>query len=62
MARKPLITFQGWDGKWWRKIKVGRGIWDAAMFVMPWKLSLGIEAGELIIGEVKRRGYLRKSR
>ena len=58
MARKPLVTFEGWDGQWWRRIKVGKAVWDAATFVMPFKWSIALwaaeEAGGMIGGALRR--------
>ena len=59
MARKPLITFQGWDGKWWRKIKVGRGVYEAVTWVVPWKIGL-VMAIAPELGKVVGRGLVRK--
>lgn len=61
MARKALITLQGWDGKWWRKIKVGRAVWDAGLWVLPLKVSIALAVGEAI-GEELKRGAVRRSR
>lgn len=55
MAGKQLITFEGWDGKWWRRIKVGKAIVDAATFVMPIKYSLAVWGAGELIGLAKRK-------
>ena len=64
--RKPLVTFEGWDGKWWRKIKVGRGIYDAATFVLlPTKYSIALGVLEGVTGwslEDTLLGPVRKNR
>jgi hypothetical protein len=39
-AKKPLITFYGWDGKWWRRIKVGRAALEASTWIIPLKYQL----------------------
>lgn len=59
--RKALITFEGWDGKWWRRIRVGEAVYEAATWVMPFKYSavlwglelLGVDPAQLL---KKRRG------
>lgn len=66
MARKKqLITFEGWDGKWWKRIKVGKAIYDAATFVVPFKVGLALWAAEEVgaaIGKaVRRRARSRRS-
>ena len=49
--RKAFVTFEGWDGKWWRKIKVGRAIYSAASWVyMGPKLSIGLGIVEGVTG------------
>jgi hypothetical protein len=45
VARKArgrgLVTFDGWDGKWWKRIKVGRAVYSAVTTVyLPWKISI----------------------
>ena len=39
-TKKPLITFYGWDGKWWRKIKVGKAALEASTWVIPIKYQV----------------------
>lgn len=41
---KGLITFNGWDGKWWRRIDYGKGVYDAVTFVAPLKVNVAIWA------------------
>jgi len=36
-----LVTFKGWEGKWWRNIKPGRAAVDAALTVLPGVGMLG---------------------
>lgn len=54
MARRrsrALVTFEGWDGKWWRRIKVGRAVYSAVTTVyMPWKISLALNVTEGLTG------------
>lgn len=51
MARKPLVTFEGWDGQWWRRIRVGRAVYTAVTTVyVPWKVSLLMGAAEAVTG------------
>lgn len=59
--RKALVTFEGWDGRWWTRIKVGKAAWDAALFVLPWKISLGIEAAKWV-GQEVARGVAQRAR
>lgn len=58
-AKKPLITFRGWDGKWWRRIKVGRALWEAGTWTMPLKYQLVYysvrEAGKVVLN-----GFIRQ--
>jgi hypothetical protein len=61
VARKALITFQGWDGKWWKRIKVGKAVYSAATWVMPWKISLALWGVEEV-GKVVFRGSVRRAR
>jgi hypothetical protein len=59
---KPLVTFYGWDGKWWKRIKVGRAVWSAAQWTLiPFKYQLLILAGELVWKGV-RRGFVQRTR
>lgn len=67
MARKKqLLTFEGWDGKWWKRIKVGKAVWDAATFVLPFKWTLALWAAEEVGGAigkaVRKRGSSRRAR
>jgi hypothetical protein len=40
---KPLVTFKGWNGRWWTRIDYAKGIYDAATFVfIPWKVSVAL--------------------
>lgn len=55
MARKRLITFEGWDGKWWKRIKVGKAVYDAATFVMPFKWTLAFWGVEELVKAVRKR-------
>lgn len=52
---KQLVTFKGWNGRWWTRIDVGKGVYDAATFVMPFKWSLAVWGVEAIAGAVKKR-------
>ncbi len=36
-----LVTFKGWEGKWWRNIKPGRAAVDALVTVLPGSGALG---------------------
>jgi len=64
--KKQLITFEGWDGKWWKRIKVGKAVYDAAMFALPFKVTLAVWAAEEVGGAigkaVRKRGTHRRSR
>jgi hypothetical protein len=60
MARRQLVTFEGWDGKWWTRIKVGKAVYSAVGWVLPWKLSLALNAAEAAGGYVG--GLIRLSR
>jgi len=49
--RRGLVTFDGWDGKWWTRIKVGRAIYSAATTVyLPWYVSIGQGVVEELTG------------
>lgn len=49
--RKALVTFEGWDGKWWRRIKVGRAVYSAVSFVyVPMKASIALGVVEGVTG------------
>lgn len=54
MARRRsrrLVTFEGWDGKWWRRIRVGPAVYEAVSTVfVPWKVSLVIGVAEAVTG------------
>lgn len=54
--RKPLITFEGWDGKWWRRIKVGKAVVDAVTFVyLPVKYQIALGVVEAVVEEARKR-------
>lgn len=58
---KPLVTFYGWDGKWWKRIKVGKAVWSAAQWTLiPLKYQLLILAGELVWKGAKR-GFVKRA-
>jgi hypothetical protein len=52
---KQLITFEGWDGKWWRRIKVGKAVYDAATFLLPIKWTLAVWGLEEVVKAAKKR-------
>lgn len=43
-----LITFKGWEGQWWRKIKPVKAAVAAAGWVAPLKISLAVEAAKQV--------------
>jgi len=52
---KQLITFEGWDGKWWRRIKVGKAAYDAATFLLPLKWTLVVWGLEEVVNAQKKK-------
>jgi len=50
-----LITFKGWEGKWWKKIKVGRAALSAAGWVVPLKWQLVWYGGRWVYKAVRAR-------
>lgn len=54
----PLVTFKGWEGKWWRNIKPGRAVLDAAVTVLPGSGALST-IGKRIAPNLVRKGVRR---
>lgn len=55
-AHGPLVTFDGWDGKWWRRIKPGKAAWDAFLWVGPAKVTIPIDIGEEVVRALRSTG------
>lgn len=51
----PLVTFKGWEGKWWKNIKPGRAALDAALTVLPGS-GLAATLGKRVGGKLIRSG------
>lgn len=50
-----LVTFKGWEGKWWKNIKPGRALADAALTVMP-GAGVASTLGKRVGGKLIRKG------
>ena len=57
---KGLVTFEGWGGQWWKRIKPGQAAYDAVTTVAPFKLSLGIMAGRALYQAARPRRRRRR--
>lgn len=53
MPGTPLVTFKGWEGKWWKNIKPGRAALDAVLTVMPGS-GLASTLGKRVGGKLVR--------
>jgi len=51
---EPLVTFKGWQGKWWKNIKPGQAALDAVLTVMP-GAGVASTVGKRVAGKVARR-------
>jgi len=59
-----LVTFKGWEGKWWKNIKPGRAAVDALVTVLPGSGALG-KVGQAVgqrVGSKLIRGAASKVR
>lgn len=45
---KPLITFEGWQGQWWKRIKPGKALVSAIEDVGPAKVWIPLMASEAV--------------
>lgn len=52
---QPLITFKGWRGRWWKKIKPGKAAIDALETVGPAKLWIPLMAWDYYRSRRRRR-------
>lgn len=61
MPGTPLVTFKGWEGKWWKNIKPGRAALDAVLTVMPGS-GLASTLGKRVGGKLVRSAASKASR
>ncbi len=54
----PLVTFKGWEGAWWKRIKVGKAAVSAASWALPLKISLAAEGAKQLglLGSLTKLG------
>lgn len=59
---RGLVTFHGWSGKWWKKIRPAKAAYDAFQVVAPFKYGLAASAGAWAWSQAKRRWVRRRKR
>jgi hypothetical protein len=53
--KRHVVTFDGWNGKWWKRLKVGKSAWSAFLWNIPFKYSIALELGQEVAGALRTR-------